>query len=129
MDPIGTMPEARHRTTKKVQPARSTPVQRTQAQLVPEAETPKPAAKPAAKNKTKAGATLASWWPVAVGIFLCGFVSEWHSIAVQLGPWAERFFFPLVLLAQHREIGISDQMASTAPKLALYLQCRWKGYT
>ena len=124
-----TMPEARYRSTKKKeQAAHSTPVQRTQAVLVPDAEATKVAeAKPKTKAKPKSGVALASWWPVAVGIFLCGFVSEWHDIAVQMGVWAERFFFPLVLLAQHREIGISDQMAMVAPQLALYLQLPLEG--
>lgn len=124
------MPEARHRTTKKkAETDSSPPVQRTQAVLVPEAEAPKAAAAPAKPKakKQKPGATLASWWPVAVGIFLCGFVSEWYAIAVQWGVWAERFFFPLTLLAQHREIGISEHMAATAPQAALYLQLPLEG--
>jgi hypothetical protein len=118
----GTMPEARYRTTKKkVQAAGSPPVQRAQAVLVPEAEKPA-AAKPRAKTKQKPGAALASWWPVGVGIFLCGFVPQWHALAMQMGVWAERLLFPLALLAQHREIGISEQMATVAPQIALYLQ-------
>lgn len=121
------MPEARLRTTKKkAQTARSTPEQRVQSVLVPEAEAPK-AAEVKPKAKGKSGAALVSWWPVAVGIFLCGFVSEWHAIAIQMGVWAERFFFPLTLLVQHREIGISEKMATVAPQLVLYLQLPLEG--
>src|SRR5579871_6694582 len=93
-----TMPEARYRTTKKkVQPARPVSVPRTQAVLEPAVE--KPAAKP--KSKKKPGAALASWWPVGLGIFLCGFIPDWYHAAVQMGVWGERLIFPLTMLAQH----------------------------
>jgi len=83
-------------------------------------------AKPKAKKKTT-GESIISWWPVGISIFLCGFVPEWHQTAVQFGVWAERLLFPLTLLAQHREIGISGQMATIAPTAALYLQLPLEG--
>lgn len=129
-----TMPEPRFQSTKKrVQPVRSTPLSHrpnataTVAQAVaarPEAvvETEK-----AKKAQRKPGEAIASWWPVAVGMFLCGFAPEWHAMAVQAGIWAERFAFPLTLLATHREIGIDSQMASVLPQAALYLQLPLEG--
>lgn len=140
-----TMPEAKFRSTKKrVQPVRSTPsAHRTQApvaaaQYPPDAQ-PSPvlkqaaavAAQPApakkAKSKRKPGEAIASWWPVAVGIFLSGFAPEWHAMAAQAGIWALRATFPLTLLATHREIGIDDQMAAILPQAALYLQLPLEG--
>jgi hypothetical protein len=82
------------------------------------------AAKP---KKTARSEQIASWWPVAVSIFLCGFVPEWHAMAVQAGIWALRLTFPLSLLATHREIGIDAQMAAILPQAALYLQLPLEG--
>jgi len=137
----GTMPEAKYRSTKKrVQPVRSTPpTHRTQAER---ASTVKPAvavrvpadafAVQTLPVKTqeaarKPGEAIASWWPVAVGIFLSGFAPEWHAMAAQAGIWALRLAFPLTLLATHREIGIDSQMAAILPQAALYLQLPLEG--
>jgi hypothetical protein len=141
----GTMPEAKYRSTKKrVQPVRSTPpAHRTQAA---HAATVKPAAavhvsvdapavqtlpvntqKATQKAARKPGEAIASWWPVAVGIFLSGFASEWHTMATQAGIWVLRAAFPLTLLATHREIGIDSQMAAILPQAALYLQLPLEG--
>jgi hypothetical protein len=48
-------------------------------------------------------------------------------MAVQGGVWAERFTFPLTLLAAHRESGLDDQMATMLPQIALYLQLPLEG--
>ena len=117
------MPEARYRTVRK-KAARSTPVQRMQAVAVLET-TEKPAAKP--KSKQKPGASLVAWWPVAVGIFLVGFVSEWHQDTIEMGVWAERLLFPFTLLAQRQWTGMSAQMAAILPQAALYLQLPLEG--
>ncbi len=86
---------------------------------------PKPAQK---KGKRRGlGEAIASWWPVAVGIFLSGFAPEWHEMAVQGGIWALRAAFPLALFATHREIGIDDQMAAMLPDAALFLQLPLEG--
>jgi hypothetical protein len=131
-----TMPEPRFQSTKKrVQPVRSTPLSHRPNTVALVTVAPTVAAKPEATVKTekakKAQRTpseaIASWWPVAVGMFLCGFAPEWHAMAVQAGIWAERFAFPLTLLATHREIGIDSQMASILPQAALYLQLPLEG--
>lgn len=130
----GTMPEARFRSTKKqVQPIRSTPSAHRMHVAVEVAAAPvAPVLKDNAAQATKAkkrtrGEAIASWWPVAVGIFLCGFVPEWHAMAAQAGIWVLRLTFPLSLLATHREIGIDDQMAAILPQAALYLQLPLEG--
>jgi hypothetical protein len=79
----------------------------------------------AKKDQRKPGEAIASWWPVAVGMFLCGFAPEWHAMALQIGVWAERFAFPLTLLAAHR--GIDSHMVGTLPQAALYLQLPLEG--
>jgi hypothetical protein len=127
----GTMPEARFRTTKKrVQPIRSTQSsQRVQVSVEVSAQA-EPAiqenavAKPGKRTRAEA---IASWWPVAVAIFLSGFVAEWHAMAAQAGIWALRLTFPLTLLAAHREIGMDSQMAAILPQAALYLQLPLEG--
>ena len=132
----GTMPEARLRTTKKKVQTAGVPPTRPAEQPQPKAAVSGPvmvdasiAVKPAAKPKTKQkpGAALAAWWPVGVGIFLCGFVTDWHTMAQHAGVWPERLLFPLTLLAQHREIGIDAQMATVMPQWALYLQLPLEG--
>jgi len=134
-----TLPEPRLQSTKKrVQPIRSTPTSHRPAAA--ESATQVVAAKPvsvkpgtalkaekAKKVQRKPGEAIASWWPVAVGMFLCGFVPEWHAMAMQAGIWVERIAFPLTLLATHREIGIDSQMASVLPQAALYLQLPLEG--
>lgn len=128
-----TLPEPRFQSTKKrVQTVRSTPPSHRPSTAVPQAVAQVSAAKAEATVKTaraqrKPGEAIASWWPVAVGMFLCGFTPEWHAMAVQAGIWAERFAFPLTLLAMHREIGIDSQMASVLPQAALYLQLPLEG--
>jgi hypothetical protein len=128
-----TMPEPKHRSTKKrvqpvssirtsefaqevksIQPAKTA----TQANIhlvegKVEAE-PRKAEKPAIK--------LTSFWPVAVGLFLAGFAPEWHTIAAQAGVWAMRITFPFSMLATHREIGIDAQMAGLLPQFAVFAQ-------
>ena len=79
----------------------------------------------AKKAQRKPGEAIASWWPVAIGMFLCGFAPKWHAMTVQIGVWAERFAFPLTLFAAHR--GINSHMASTLPQAALYLQLPLEG--
>ena len=118
-----TMPEAKYRSTKKrVQPSRST----RSSEFVQELQSLRPVNEKAKiETKTmKNGKTfkLASFWPVAVGLFLAGFAPEWHSMAAQAGVWAMRFAFPLSLLASHREIGIDEQMATSLPQIAIYAQ-------
>ena len=129
-----TMPEPRlQRTKKRMQPVRSTPpshrtqVSASAAQTIatkPEATVKTEKAK---KAQRKPGEAIASWWPVAVGMFLCGFAPEWHAMAVQIGVWAERFAFPLTMLAAHRAIGIDSHMVGTLPQAALYLQLPLEG--
>lgn len=46
-------------------------------------------------------------------------------MALQIGVWAERFAFPLTLLAAHR--GIDSHMVGTLPQAALYLQLPLEG--
>jgi hypothetical protein len=133
----GTMPEPRlQKTKKRAQAVRSIPPsQRTNA--VEDTKTaPAVIVKPEVAVKTekvkkaqhrRSGDAIASWWPVAVGMFLCGFAPEWHAMAVQAGIWAERTAFPLTLLATHREIGIDNQMANVLPQAALYLQLPLEG--
>jgi hypothetical protein len=136
-----TMPEAKHRTTKKrVQPVRSTPpahrpqaahaatVKQVAAVHVPvDASAVQTLPVKTQKAARKPGEAIASWWPVAVGIFLSGFASEWHTMATQAGIWVLRAAFPLTLLATHREIGIDSQMAAILPQAALYLQLPLEG--
>jgi hypothetical protein len=129
-DIAGTMPEAKFRTTKKkVQPVRaSQPSQRMQVSVAEAPAMPILQENVAAKPKKRMrGEQIASWWPVAVAIFLSGFVPEWHAMAAQAGIWALRLTFPLSLLATHREIGIDAQMAAILPQAALYLQLPLEG--
>jgi hypothetical protein len=127
-----TMPEPRFQSTKKrVQPVRSalsSGSNAAAAAIVAQAVAAKAEATvKTAKAQRKPGEAIASWWPVAVGMFLCGFAPEWHAMAVQAGVWAERIAFPLTMLATHREIGIDRQMASVLPQAALYLQLPLEG--
>jgi predicted CDP-diglyceride synthetase/phosphatidate cytidylyltransferase len=129
-DIAGTMPEAKFRTTKKkVQPVRAAQTsQRMQVSVVEGPPLPALKENVAAKpQKASLGEQIASWWPVAVAIFLSGFVPEWHAMAAQAGIWALRLTFPLSLLATHREIGIDAQMAAILPQAALYLQLPLEG--
>jgi len=148
MNPIAyTMPEAKFRTVKKRE--------NRKLQVVPAfAERqlfsgnpslpanhiggPAPATKRAArklhaaasKSEKKVRGSFfapASWWPVAVGLFLSGFAPEWQAMAAQGGIWAMRAFFPLTLLAAHSEIGMDSYFAAHAPQLALYLQLPLEG--
>jgi hypothetical protein len=120
----GTMPEQKFRSTKKrVQPAHPLKHASTAAQALPAV-----AKKEKAKaEKKQPGIGIASWWPVAVGLFLCGFTPEWLAMAQQAGVWAVRFAFPLTLLAAHKEIGINDQWAPMLPQIALYAQLPLEG--
>jgi len=131
MDPIAdTMPEARYRKIKKkTQPVDQAPARMT-AVLEPAtaaAKAPSAAPAKASKSKKKPGGALAAWWPVGVGVFLCGFAPEWRQTAAEIGVWAERLLFPLALLVQHHEIGAIGRMAEIAPKAALYLQLPLEG--
>ena len=116
-----------------MQPVRSTPPShRTQ---VPASAAQTIAAKPEVsvetektkKTQRKPGEAIASWWPVAVGMLLCGFAPEWHAMAVQIGVWVERFAFPLTLFAAHRASGIDSHTISALPQAALYLQLPLEG--
>jgi hypothetical protein len=133
-----TMPEAKFRSTKKrTQPVRSirssefaaemkarkaTVKQAHPGTLVEFPTTAKTLPEASTKKAEKAGFSIASFWPLAVGLFLTGFAPEWQSIATQAGVWVLRFTFPFALLATHREIGIDSQMATVLPQMALYAQ-------
>ncbi len=138
---VYTMPEAKFRSTKKrVQPVRSNMSTTTTVSVAfadaahASAEAmPMPKAAKAAKAEKKKAKdapsifSIASWWPVAVGIFLSGFAPEWHAMFAQAGIWALRATFPLTILATHREIGFDDQFAAMAPQIALYIQLPLEG--
>jgi hypothetical protein len=114
-----TMPEAKYRSTKKrARQIRHTSEFRHEVRELRQ----KPKAAKVEVQTQKASFTIASFWPVAVGVLLAGFAPEWHAMAVQAGIWAQRMTFPLSMLATHREIGIDDQMAAILPKAALYAQ-------
>ncbi len=136
------MPEARFRSTKKrVQPGRSNQTNSRSHTSAPAAAATKADAKlptetatqPVAKAEKKAkpeqklGEAIASWWPVGVAIFLSGFAQEWHSMAVLGGVWYQRVFFPLALLATHREIGLDSTAANSLPQLMVTLQIPLEG--
>ena len=118
----GTMPEQKFRSTKKrVQPAQSLKQTSTASKALP-----------GKKVKARAEAkpmslSLVSFWPVGVGLFLCGFTPEWLNLAQQAGIWAVRFVFPLTLLATHTEIGINAHWAPMMPQIALYAQLPLEG--
>jgi hypothetical protein len=116
-----TMPEAKFRSTKKrVQPVRSI---RT-SEFIHEVKAFQPVQEKAAvkAESKKKRISFATFWPVAVGLFLAGFAPEWQAMATQAGIWAMRFAFPLSLLATHREAGIDSQMVTILPQIALYAQ-------
>ena len=140
----GTMPEAKFRSIKKqVRPARpavavahpaGSPAAVANAALPAVTSTAFTAAAvmPVKKEKITSKAkksffTPISFWPVFVGLFLSGYVSQWQSMASQLGVWGMRLAFPLTLLATHREIGIDSQMAAILPQIALYAQLPLEG--
>jgi hypothetical protein len=72
--------------------------------------------------KARASFTVATLWPVAVGIFLAGFAPEWQAMATQMGVWVMRFAFPLSLLAMRHDLGLDAQMSTMLPQIALYAQ-------
>jgi len=130
-----TMPEPKHRTTKKrVQPVTS--IRTSEFAQEVKAYQPQQKAKqtnihlvdgsaeanPAQNTAQKSALKLTSFWPVVVGLFLSGFAVEWHGMAAQAGLWAMRFTFPYAMLAMHREIGIDAQMAGMLPKFAIFAQ-------
>jgi len=122
---VGTMPAAKFRSTKKRVLAARTVMQQVASVKALSASAPVKVEK--AKAQKKASIGIASWWPVAVGVFLSGFAQEWLDMANQAGVWAVRIAFPLTLLATHREIGISDQWAPMMPQIALYAQLPLEG--
>ena len=132
-----TLPEPKLQSTKKrVRPvSSSTPSSAmSTATLAHAAHVPaaNAEAKAVAKKKDKAkdkksAFSLVSFWPVFVGIFLSGYVSQWQSMAAEIGVWGMRIAFPLTLLATHREIGIDNQMATMLPQIALYAQLPLEG--
>jgi hypothetical protein len=131
MNPIaGTMPEAKFRKTKKqakpdssfrysefaheVKAVKAQPKQVKATQEMAKAES---------KPKEKSKFSIASFWPVAVGLFLSGFAAEWHGMAAQIGLWGMRFTFPLSLIAErHDLLGLDPQMSALLPTVALYAQ-------
>jgi hypothetical protein len=127
-----TMPEPKHRTTKKrvqsVSSMRTSEFAQETKPSQPETKTvksvihlvePTMGARP---SSTKIPLKLTSFWPVAVGLFLSGFAPEWQSIAAQAGIAVMRFTFPYAMLAMHREIGIDSQMAGFLPQFAVFAQ-------
>ena len=142
---VFTMPEAKYRSTKKrtqkVSSIRNSEYRyeykafrprKTEAAEAVTAEAAPSAVKAEIKAEAKLAATkeaapdfrkrIASFWPLAVGIFLAGFAPEWYAIASHAGEWALRITFPYVLLAGRREIGLNATVATMLPQLALYAQ-------
>ncbi|MFC5862873.1 hypothetical protein ACFPT7_11265 [Acidicapsa dinghuensis] len=97
-----TMPEARHRKTKKNIHAASS------QSAVQTAQEPKQQAvkKEKSKDKKKPGAFLVAFWPIAVGLFLAGFAQEWYAMATQAGIWALRLTFPYATLVSQPAFGL-----------------------
>lgn len=138
-----TMPEAKFRSTKKRTTAKlqvvpsfaesqifsTKPViaaiqaaNTTQPQILAKVEKPAPAVK-----TKKSFLNPVSWWPVAVGLFLTGFASDFYAVAAQGGIWVLRAAFPLSLLANHSGVGLDTHFAASGPQLALYLQLPLEG--
>ena len=124
---VFTMPEPKHRSTKKhVQPASSIPTSEFSHEAKAGQPQQKAAAQPESPSKNKAVSknsriNIVSVWPLAVGLFLSGFAPEWHTMATQAGVWATRFTFPYSLLAMHLGIGMSGRLAAM-PESVLYAQ-------
>lgn len=110
----GTLPEPKHQSIKKrtVAPVATMPT--------PHERETKAKVEKSKAGKKKPGAWIASWWPVGVAVFLSGFAPEWYTMASQSGIWGLRLAFPLVQVAIHGNIGLSEQMA-------LYLQLPIEG--
>jgi hypothetical protein len=118
-----TMPEAKYRKISQRAPdeLRATVLSARELEISRRPSKRK-SAKPAEVSK-RIGSSLASWWPVAVALFLTGFVVDFQSVAEQFGVWGPRLAFPLVQIAAHSEIGFS----ASAPHAALYLQLPLEG--
>jgi hypothetical protein len=69
----------------------------------------------------------ASWWPVAVGIVLGMFGSQLRDLLTPYAPWSMRLVYPFVLLASHREMGLSDELALMLPQAMLFAQFPLEG--
>jgi hypothetical protein len=123
--PAGTMPEAKFRSTKK-QATPASAIRVSEFAHEAAALKPKPQkveAKAKAPKGEKTGLTLASFWPIAVGLFLSGFAAEWHGMAEQIGIWGMRFTFPFSLIATQKDLlGISNHTADVLPTIAVYAQ-------
>jgi hypothetical protein len=68
-----------------------------------------------------------SWWPVAAGIVLGLLGPQLRDLLAPYAPWSMRLVFPFVLLASHREIGLSDELALMLPQAMLFAQFPLEG--
>jgi hypothetical protein len=68
-----------------------------------------------------------SWWPVAAGLVLGLMGPQLSNLLAPLAPWGMRLVYPFVLLASHKEIGLSDEMALMLPQAMLLAQFPLEG--
>ena len=68
-----------------------------------------------------------SWWPVAAGIVLGLLGPQLRDLLAPYAPWSMRLVYPFVLLASHREIGLSDELALMLPQAMLFAQFPLEG--
>lgn len=78
-------------------------------------------------GKKRPSPSWVSWWPVAAGIALGLFGSQLRDLLTPYAPWSMRLVYPFVLLASHREMGLSDELALMLPQAMLFAQFPLEG--
>lgn len=68
-----------------------------------------------------------SWWPVVAGLVLGLLGTQLNNLLAPFAPWSMRLVYPFVLLASHKEIGLSDEMALMLPQAMLFAQFPLEG--
>jgi hypothetical protein len=68
-----------------------------------------------------------SWWPVAAGIVLGLLGPQLRDLLAPYAPWSMRLVYPFVLLASHKEMGLSDELALMLPQAMLFAQFPLEG--
>ncbi|MDR3776689.1 MAG: hypothetical protein P4K97_07320 [Terracidiphilus sp.] len=86
-----------------------------------------PATRKGAEKKKLPAPGWISWWPVAVGLVLGLLGPQLRDLLAPYAPWSMRLVYPFVLLASHKEMGLSDELALMLPQAMLFAQFPLEG--
>lgn len=73
-------------------------------------------------RRYQSAASLAEYWPFAVGVAISCFVPQLREVVEASRPWGMWILFPFASIANRPEVSLSNQIISNMPLFFMYAQ-------